>query len=161
METVILPFFRDEPTYKRVLFVGCAWYTRGYRKFFDEDMYWTLDIDPARQRFGAKKHFVDAIENIERYFEAESLDLIICNGVFGWGLNEKTAVEKAFHGCHRCLRQGGIFLLGWNDLAEARPFPLEESKGLALFHRAPFAPMAVSRIPINNEYRHVYDFFLK
>jgi len=160
-ETIVLPSLRDEPSYKHVLFIGSHWYTRWYRAFFNEDTYWTLDINPQRKRFGARKHIVDSMENIERHFAADSLDLIICNGVFGWGLNEKAAVERAFHACHCCLRQGGLFVLGWHDLPDRRPFPPGETKSLKLFRPAILEPVGAPRIVANDEYRYVCDFFVK
>ncbi len=51
LEKKILPHLATLPTCRRVLFIGCDWYTRGYRKFFAQQEYWTLDFDPDKQRF--------------------------------------------------------------------------------------------------------------
>src|SRR5262249_47037652 len=81
LETIIFPYFADQFDFKKILFVGCGWYTRGYRKFFRDKNFWTLDIDPAKRRYGAKSHIIDSLANIGRYFRDNELDLIVCNGV--------------------------------------------------------------------------------
>ena len=159
LETTILPFFARQAETRRVLFVGCAWYTRGYRKIFRDQEYTTLEIDPRAARYGARRHIVDALENVRRHFQAGELDLIVCNGVFGWGLDEKAAVERAFGGCWECLREGGIFLLGWNDVPRHRPFALEECGALCGFEPYVFPPLSVSAYRTDTYNRHTYHFY--
>ncbi len=161
LEKEIFPYFVSLPEFYRILFVGCAWYTRGYNTIFQNKDYLTLEIDPGEAKYGAKKHIIDSIENINRYFHEGELDLIICNGVFGWGLNEKTRVEEAFHRCYSSLRRGGIFILGWNDIPERRPFSLAECQSLNLFDPFIFPPLSTSQYLTNTSNRHVYTFFVK
>jgi len=161
LETAILPYYAEQPEVGIILFIGCNWYTRGYRLLFRGREYWTLDIDPAMSRYGSELHIVDSVANIETHFHRNKFDLIICNGVFGWGLDEKSEVERAFRGCHDCLCPDGTFILGWNDLPERTPFPLEESESLKLFRRKSFPPLGVSRFSTFSENRHIYDFYVK
>ena len=95
LEKIILPYFAESHGYERILFIGCDWYTRGYRRYFPEREYWTLDCDPAKQRFGSQRHIVDSMANLANHFPEGQLDLIVCNGVFGYGLNERADVEQA------------------------------------------------------------------
>ena len=161
LETVILPELAGREEIRRVLFVGCAWYTRGYRKLFGDHAYATLDIDPRAARHGAKRHFTDSLENLPSYCKREELDLIICNGVFGWGLNERNTVERAFGACFECLRPGGIFVLGWNDVPEHRPFPPQESVSLQRFTPYVFEPLSASEYLTETHNRHTYLFYRK
>lgn len=160
LETVIFPYFIDRPEFTRILFVGCDWYTKGYNRIFRDKDYATLEIDPAKSFFGSKKHITDGIENMTRYFKEGELDLIICNGVYGYGLNEKSHIETSFAGCFRCLRPGGIFLLGWND-TEVRPFPLDELDSLKLFKPLVFPPLGQAEFPTGTFNNHTYNFFIK
>jgi SAM-dependent methyltransferase len=91
------------------------------------------------------------------------LDLIICNGVFGWGLNDKEEVEKAFLGCHQCLRQGGVLVIGWNDTPEKKPFPLENCESLSKFSPYVFPPLSTSQYQnfAEDTDKHVYNFYIK
>ncbi len=156
---VILPYFAERPEFQRILFVGCAWYTRGYESVFRSRDYWTLDADPAKRRWGSRNHVVDSLAAIGSHFEQAALDLIICNGVFGWGLDAKKEVESAFSGCHACLRDGGVLVLGWNDVPAHRPFPLGQCESLRLFSPYYFGPLESSCHRTGTRNRHTYSFF--
>jgi hypothetical protein len=161
LQTIIFPNFAHRTEFSKVLFVGTAWYTRGYRHFFEDGEYWTLEIDPALSKYGSKHHIVDSFANVSDHFQPGEFDLIVCNGVFGSGLNAKPEVESAFKGSHYCLREGGIFVLGWNDIPEKRPFTLAESESLRLFAPYVFPPLNSSSFLTANPNRHTFNFYIK
>lgn len=161
LETVIMPDLAGREEVRRVLFVGCAWCTRGYWRIFRRQEYVTLEVDPGAAKFGARRHVVDSLENVRRHFGEGELDVIICNGVFGWGLDDRGVVERAFEGCFECLRVGGIFVLGWNDVPENRPFPPSECRSLRRFAPYEFAPLRASRHATATGNRHTFWFFRK
>jgi SAM-dependent methyltransferase len=141
--------------------VGCGWYTRAYGRLFRHAIYCTLDVDPAKSRWGAERHVCASLASIRSHFEDGALDLVVCNGVFGWGLNERTEVEAAFRGCHACLRPGGVLLLGWNDVPARRPFPIEQCESLHLFRPYRFAPLDGYCHRTATRNRHTYNFYEK
>lgn len=161
LQTVILPHFARQPGITKVLFVGCAWYTRGYRRFFPPQAYWTLDSDPGRRRYGARQHVTDSLANVGVHFGEATLDLILCNGVFGWGLNAPAEVEQAFDGCYHSLRPRGVLVVGWNDIPERRPFPLEAVRSLQQISALVFPPLQSARYLTANPNRHTFDFYEK
>jgi len=163
LEQVIFPYFIKNESYKSILFVGCAWYTERYNRLFAEagKRYVTIDPDPAVRKYGAKEHIVDRLENLAKYFLPSSLDLIICNGVFGWGLNEKADVEQAFDACFDSLSTGGMLLIGWNDIENHRPLPLSDYKSLQRFAPVNFPPLQTAAYLTNNPNRHTYNFYSK
>jgi SAM-dependent methyltransferase len=162
LEEVIFPYFLDDQSFRLILFVGCDWYTRGYNKFFEaQKRYVTIDIDPARRKYGAKQHIVDELQRLDRYFQHGSLDLIICNGVFGWGLNERIDVERAFQACFESLREGGVLILGWDNMEELYPFLPDDSESLALFKPLYFSPLKTNVYETATPYRHTYNFYAK
>lgn len=161
LETVILPYFTERDEYARVLFVGCEWYTQGYQKIFETRDYWTLEINPAHRKYGARQHVIAGLQHVTRHFAAEHFDLIVCNGVFGWGLNDPTEIDQAFQGCHACLRPGGVFLLGWNDTSDHCPVPLEEIAGLQALESFEFPPFCASHYLTATPNRHVFSFYRK
>lgn len=160
LEDKIFPYFVSAPQYSKILFVGCAWYTSGYNTIFKDQDFQTLEIDPRESRYGARKHITDSLENITHHFEEGGLDLIICNGVFGWGLDERPRVEAAFQGCFQSLRPGGVLIQGWNDTPERCPFPLDECQSLKLFQPFVFPPLSTAQYVIA-EKRHIYRFYVK
>lgn len=162
LEREILPWLSAQPSLRRVLFVGCEWYTYGYRKWFSTDTYWTLDYAPEKRVFGSDRlHITDSMTRLAAHFEPASLDLIICNGVFGWGLNAPIDIEAAFSAAHRALRPGGFFLLGWNDVPKRRPVPIESIAALRAFMPAPLGPLGVTQFLTKGPNRHTYTLFRK
>ncbi|MEM7587959.1 MAG: class I SAM-dependent methyltransferase [Acidobacteriota bacterium] len=161
LENAIFPYFLERDEFSNILFVGCHWYTRRYNKIFRDKTYWTLEIDPEKSQYGAKRHVVDSMENLRTHFDEGELDLILCNGVFGWGLNEPNAVEKAFQECFECLRDGGVLVIGWNDIPKRCPFPLEEIQALKQFHPFVFPPLSAAEYLTSGSGRHTYGFYVK
>jgi SAM-dependent methyltransferase len=141
LETMILPYFGRESRYQSILFVGCAWYTRGYQRLFEGKNYWTIEIDPKGARFGAKQHIVDSLTRLHKHFNSCTFDVIICTGVVGFGLDEVNEIESAFVECYECLREGGVFVLGWHTLANRLPLPLEHYQSLKSFRPYLFPPL--------------------
>ena len=163
LEQKIIPYFVDRKEFTKVLFVGCGSYTKHYEKWFEKKEYWTIDINPMKKVYGAKKHITGSMSDLKLHFKDNDLDLIICNGVFGWGLNDRKDVEEAFSGCYESLREGGALVVGWDDVPEKKPFPLETCESLSRFQSYFFPPLSTS------EYRnlggtsdkHVFNFYLK
>src|SRR4051794_1593372 len=52
LEDIILPAISRSDEYRRILFIGCEWYTRGYQKIFATRDYWTMEIDPSKRKYG-------------------------------------------------------------------------------------------------------------
>lgn len=162
LEQVIFPHFLRSEGCKDVLFVGCDWYTEGYNKWFEEKKnYWTVDVDASSRRYGARQHVVDGMQNLDRHFRPGTFDLIMCNGVFGWGLDDRTDVERAFFACYRCLRADGVLVIGWDGVEERCPFPLGECQSLRAFKPLTFPPLGVAEYQTDTPYRHTFTFYFK
>lgn len=161
LEQVIFPYFLIDDRYKKVLFVGCSWCTRGYNRRFEAvKEYWTIDGWPWKRRYGARRHIVDDFQNIDRHFSAGTLDLILCNGVFGWGLNDRADVEAAFGACFDTLRVGGVLVVGWSNAEQERPFPLDECVSLGAFDRFVFPPVNTADYFLSAS-NYMYSFYVK
>lgn len=160
LEQQILPYFADSPNFHHVLFIGCEWYTKSYEKIFTGKDYWTLDKDPQKATYGSKKHICDEFKNINKHFAEESLDLIICNGVLGWGLNNPKEIDLAVLHSYQCLRKNGVLILGWNDTPEHR-IDLDSSQSLKKFQPYYFSPLAMSSYRTHSKNAHVYNFYIK
>ena len=161
LEKVILPSYAARPDIKTVLFVGCAWYTHHYEQMLPGRVYWTIDPDPWKKRFGSRRHVVAGLESLDAHIAPGSLDLIICNGVFGWGLDDRADCERAFQGCFDALRPSGELIIGWNDVLERRPLELASLQSLARFRPLTFGPVGSNEYLANPENRHVYNFYAK
>ncbi|WP_457807584.1 class I SAM-dependent methyltransferase [Kushneria sp. EE4] len=116
-ENAILPALANDDSIRRVLMVGCGWYTHHYPSLLGDAEVTTIDLDAAKRPFGGDSHIVGNLTALGDYIPHGALDAVLCNGVLGWGLNEQADVDKAFNACVDCLRPGGLLLLGWNDRA--------------------------------------------
>ena len=161
LEQVILPEYARRAEIRRVLFVGCASYTQPYQHLFAHCEYWTIDAVAQRSRFGSRHHIVDRLENLGRHVAAGYFDLIVCNGVLGWGLNRATDAEAAFTACHLHLREDGELVLGWNDTAPHNRVTPSDLPALARFQPQIFGPLQTVRLRVVGAHRHVFDFYRK
>lgn len=144
-----------------MLWVGCAPYTKAYEALFGAAEYWTLDKRPSARPCGAARHVVARLEDLARRAPPEHFDVILCNGVLGWGLDAAAPIERAFDACHRALRPGGHLLLGWNDVWPRDRVPPDRIAALTRFERAVFVPLQASRMRTAAANRHIYEFFVK
>ena len=90
-------------------------------------------------------------------------DLIVCNGVFGWGINNKEDTEVAIKQCYSCLRPAGMLVLGWNDVSTYRPyFAIGKCENLSKFQPYIFPPLSTAKyLTENSPTQHTYNFYLK
>ncbi|MGL5805511.1 MAG: class I SAM-dependent methyltransferase [Xenococcaceae cyanobacterium] len=162
LEKKILPYFANPEQFSKILFIGCESYTEHYKEYFHKQEYWTLEIDPDKSKFGASNHVIDSITNITSHFCANYFDAIICNGLFLIDIvDDKQEIETAIDGCYKCLKPNGIFLLGWNDIEELRPYYLEEYQNLTQFTPYRFPPLNTNQYQTKTTYKHTYNFYIK
>lgn len=161
LEQVILPHYGTQDEFQRILFVGVRRYVTSYQELFPEKRYVTIDPVPYTRWFGAACHVVDTVENVNRYFEEGSFDLIVMNGVIGWGLNDVESIERAFRACSLCLREGGELILGLN---EGRLGGVEITWTLGDFEPFEFVKLGAHRLDVKTplpERSHTYLFYRK
>ena len=162
LERVILPYYNAQPDIQTVLFVGVAWYTRHYdRSYFPRKDYWTVDSSHAARRYGARQHIEALVESLPARFSTGHFDLVLMNGVYGHGIDDKGTCERSFEACYQLLRIGGHFLLGWNDVPEYRGAPLESIESLKQFVPVALPPLGTHKYETDTVYRHIYQFYRK
>jgi SAM-dependent methyltransferase len=130
LEKQILPAYAavDGTLGGRVLWVGCRRYTQKYGRLFRQrgGEFWTTDIEPSHARWGEKHRHVTAdLMEIGRQIPAGSFDCVLCNGVFGFGIDDRLAQQKALEAMAAILKPGGRLLLGWNTDRVEDPLTLE------------------------------------
>jgi SAM-dependent methyltransferase len=162
LEQQILQYYLSNPRIRDVLFVGCDADTARYeRDHFSNVRFVTIEPNPDNRKFGAIHHVQAPLENLAKHFRPGYFDLIICNGVFGWGLDSFDDCQAAFGQCHACLRPDGHLLLGWNDVPRRTPFPLEQISSLSRFRKFDCPLFGTWRYLTDTPYRHTFDFYLK
>lgn len=161
LERGILPSLAGRADVRRVLFVGCAPYTRHYEAIFERAEYWTIDPVPRRRRWGGRRHIVGRLEGLGRHVPAAHFDLIVCNGVLGWGLDRRADAEAAFAACHAALRPGGALIVGWNDVRPHNRITPDRVRALAQFERFALRGLGGPQVRVHAPHRHVFEFYRK
>jgi SAM-dependent methyltransferase len=162
LEETIFPYYRDDSSFHRILFVGCAVFTSHYQQdFFADKEFVTIEPSAEQARFGATRHVIAPIEEVSDHFKAGYFDVIFCNGVYGWGLDSLAQGEAAFAQCHTCLRDEGHLVFGWNDVPQRTPFGLDEIRSRQPFKQFQFPLLGNWRYRTNTRHRHVFDFYQK
>lgn len=163
LDEIILPRLASNDRFARVFFVGCDWYTEHVEDLFRSRgrSYATIEIDPSRARHGARTHFVAPLKDLGRYAGDGSLDLIVCNGVIGWGLNDPAEIERSLEACAAALAPGGVLLLGWDDVPEKLPMKIADIQALRALRPAIPSGFDASVIPTGTYARHTFGFWEK
>ncbi len=160
LEQIIIPFVLSRFAPRRVLEVDREPYEAFYNEFFVGRELWTIDWDEAKALFGARHHIVDDAANLRSHFPERYFDFVLMNGVFGWGLNEREAVERAFDAVHAVLAPSGIFVLGWNDTPDLVPVPLAQVQALQQFAPYFFPPLGGTSFKCST-CEHTYNFYVR
>jgi hypothetical protein len=113
------------------------------------------------ERVHFRSFCIRLLEELGRYFPIGFFDLIICNGVYGWGLNHAEDCEVAMSQCHSCLADAGHMLLGWNDVPGCDPAPLSQVRSLSRFSKYSFPAFGASQNLTDTLLRHTYYFYQK
>jgi SAM-dependent methyltransferase len=76
----------------------------------------TADPDGRKTRWGSEgKHRVCKADEIGANFPGVTFDVVILNGVLGYGLNTQAEFERTLRAIAEKLRSGGLLVIGWDD----------------------------------------------
>jgi len=153
MANSILPGVREIA--REILWIGCRGYTRAYPSILEESgaRCWTIDIDPGAAQFGHPvRHVIGDVNNLKDHFSPDTFDAILCNGVFGWGVNSVESQSRVLEEMAHILRPGGTLVLGWNTDKSQDPVELLQPN----FEPADLFGLG-KRVKFSG-HTHVYDF---
>lgn len=159
-EDEILARIGADEANQRILSVGVAWYTTGYSRHFAGKSFITLDVDESRARFATTQHVVGDLRDLERHFDPRlPFDVILMNGVIGYGLDTVDEVDRALRECAARLRPGGLLVLGMNEL---KPTHVDPSAAPAsrLYRPSPFGDWPDGRVTVAIPFRERSHTFL-
>jgi hypothetical protein len=170
MEEVLLPAVVGlDP--KRVLDVGLEDYTKHYYTWYPAGCeYWTIDINPNVVEYGRPgRHVLGDLRDVSQYFTPASLDIVLMNGPFGYGIDTLKEQEESLAAVHSRLAPRGWILLGWVLGADGLPVVNKGRKSGDICDpleldiiRSCFEHVAPHGLPARKKFRdcsHVYDWF--
>ena len=87
--------------------------------------------------------------------------MIVANGVYGFGIDDRAALAAAFAAARQVLRPGGTLVLGWNDVPALAPFDPQTVAGEAGFECSPGNPLGAWRTATDTPLRHTFDSYAR
>ena len=90
------------------------------------------------EKYGAKKHFVENIINVDRIFQKNFFDIVFMTGVIGYGLNKEKDAEITMEIIYNILKPRGILILWWADYEPRNKIKPAKLKNSAKFMRINF-----------------------
>lgn len=139
----------------RILFVGCAPYTWNTLKAFHKGAELiTVDYDVRNVIWGGHKHIVADIQEIDKFVEPASFDIVLLNGIFGHGVDSFEAQSKTYQALHSIMRPDGLLLVGWNHDLSFDPLELPVCK--ENFYKSTFEELPERTCFV--DCTHVFDF---
>jgi hypothetical protein len=148
---------------RRMLSVGTRSYNRTlYQRCVAEGIaVWSIDLDPAAAAYGAPAgHFVGSICDVDKLATGTAFDVIVFNGVLGWGVNTPEDALTALAAIKTVASPDALMFLGWN------PGKTDGAEVAAIRER--LTPLALDAIPQEIEfpplgaaqrYPHRYELF--
>jgi hypothetical protein len=163
LEDILLPAFAADATLRTLLFIGCDWYTQGYGALFAPrlERFRTVDVDPAKARFGSPGHVVAPMQELDRHLAPGRVDVIVANGVYGFGIDDRATLGAALAAAHAVLKPAGTLILGWNDVAALAPFDPEPLAIASGFVRSAANPLGAWRTATATPLRHTFDVYAR
>jgi SAM-dependent methyltransferase len=141
-----------------VLWIGCRRFTKPYYRQIEARgaRCWTLDIDPTVRRFGRRgRHVIGNVLELNLLFPKLRFDTVVCNGIFGFGVDTVDDRIKACAAMARVAKPGGWLLLGWNS--DRGPDPLHAGLASPWFETATLPGFGTREVVKDST--HVYDVF--
>ncbi|GBQ06946.1 hypothetical protein [Saccharibacter floricola] len=123
------------------------------------DEVWTLDIKEGNRVYGVRKgrHITASTEDIDKYFRKGYFDIVLLNGVIGWGINSRSEQEEAIKNIHYLSKENALLMIGWNTHKSIDP--LVSGITVGAYHHQDF-PGLPKRMVVT-ESTHIFDFFAK
>lgn len=131
LSTTILPrLIARKP--RRLLNLGVHYYTQSFQHALERAgvEVFTADPDDRKTRWGsAGRHAVCTAAGIGAAFPGVDFDVIVLNGVLGYGLDTREEFERTLATFAAAMRPGGLLILGWDDNMFPDPVPLATRDG--------------------------------
>jgi len=161
LEGKVLPWVAGSEKFEKILWVGCEWYTRGYRKFFKNKEYWTLEMNPALRKYGSGLHVTDKLQYSPRHFLSGYFDAIFCYGLIGYGINDQLALVQAMQACNQLLRPDGLLVLGWDNDTDRLAVDVDDALPLDRWSPFELPPVGSAILITPHQGQHTFRFFLR
>jgi hypothetical protein len=120
------------------LFIGTDKRSWHYRSRFAAKFF-TIDKDPSKAIYGdVHNHRIGSATELTLQYTREQFDVIIANGLIGFGVDHIDQCEDLFAGLETIMKGSGVLVVGYSNSPSRIDFKLEDVKNYHLFEE--FAP---------------------
>jgi SAM-dependent methyltransferase len=160
LERIIFPEVYTDPSVRSILFIGVGPYTSWYPTVFRTRpglSFSTIDEDPRVARWGAREaHRIGRFESLaDDGASRGAYDLVVANGLFGYGTDSDEANAAVIEAAHVVLRPGGRLLIGYGDEGRFDPDLIDCER----FRPGRIPGLAADRHLTKNQNRHTFHCF--
>lgn len=103
-----------------ILSIGTSWYTMLLPELVP--CHWTtVDVTARARRLAvtSDRHYtINLADKTQDLYQAKTYDVVIVNGVLGWGVNTLGEATEMLRKLCSYLKPGGLLLIGYNDTPE-------------------------------------------
>ena len=136
LELKIFPFLNKIKisNHETLLFIGVAAYTKHYYQIINYKTY-TIDLHKNNTKYGNGIYHThgNAID-LSKIYNSNNFNVIIANGLLGYGINNLTDFNKFLFECFKCIANGGMLVIGFNNNIDHIDFDISNSNIYKLFH---------------------------
>lgn len=155
--------YGSEDKHRKLLFIGIDKHNWHYHRLLQLQFH-TIEIKPKNAVYGQPgHHVVGSATQLPDHYSPETFDVVIANGLIGFGLNSPDDFELLLAGSYHILKPGGVFVLGYNNTPHRLGFAIDNVKSFQYFE--PFTPdiddVKGPYHAIDDEFRHTYLFLRK
>ncbi len=116
LENKVFSYLNSISNFKgNLLFAGVASYTKHYYAKLKYQTY-TIDWERSQARYGnGPNHVVGSVTELNKFWPDGYFDVIVANGLIGYGINSSELISSMLENMHDALRENGLLIIGYND----------------------------------------------
>lgn len=128
LEYNLLFYLAKEIQPKQILSIGVGPYTTYYPRLFPKAQFKTIDLDPSAAQWASPgNHTIADATKINDLWQRGTFDLVLFNGVYGWGMNSQKQLTETLDCISILLKPNGFLLFGWNKTPATDPIDIENN----------------------------------
>ncbi len=163
LEQQIFGYLASCANVQDILFAGVEIYTWHYPRLLPGQRLHTIDMNPRLARYGNPGlHTVGSVCTLDQYYSSQQFDVVMYNGLIGFGLNDPAEIQQALAQAYQVLKPGGLFILGWANTPETIFVDFEKLPAYSLFKPHAIPELSPDfRVEVSPFKRHTFDFMSK
>ena len=117
----------------------------------------SIEPDTSQIVFGSSQnHYVDIAQNIDKYVGPGTYDIVIANGVLGWGIDSPSQIQDFYTVTSKVMKNDGILVIGYNA-----HIGQDHTHGIEQFFQKTTIGNLPQKMQFTTEWKHTFEFYQK